>query len=312
MSLVQTTPPALEPLTLNEVTTHLRLDSSNVELAPGAPTAALAGDGVGLVDDGAHRYRLTFLTLDGETEGGTISAAVVVADKSVNGQVALTELPLGGSNVLARKLYRTMAGGADFFLLATIADNETTSYQDNIADAGLGVGCPTQNTTADPALIGLMVAAREVAEVWLNRTLITTQWRLTLDYFPRWPLDVIWLPRPNLISVESITYRNWIGAVQTLDVAVYSVDTASLPGRITRNYAQIFPPTLPQHNAVTVDFTAGYGATRDKIPQAIKQGMLLFIGELYENPESLNIGNIVNELPALKRLWYPYRFQEIH
>lgn len=312
MSLIQTVPPSIEPLTLNEVTTHLRLDSSNVESAPGAPTAALAGDGLGLVDDGAHRYRLTFVTVDGETEGGTSSAPVVVVDKNINGQVALTDLPLGGSSVLARKLYRTMANATEFFLVATIADNETTTYQDNTPDAQLGVGCPSVNTTSDPQLSALITTAREVAELWLNRALITSQWRLTLDHFPHWPCDEIRLPRPNLLSVESVKYRDWIGSEQTLSTDVYSVDTASLPGRITRNYAQIFPPTLPQKNAVTVDFTAGYGVTRASVPQAIKQGMLLLIGELYENPESLNVGNIVNELPALKRLWYLHRFQEIH
>lgn len=311
MNLVRTSQPASELLTLNEVTTHLRLDSSNVELAPGAPTIALAGVGAGLVNDGVHRYRLTFVTQDGETEGGTISAPVVVADHTANGQVRLTDLPLGAGNIISRKLYRTMANGADYFLAATIADNTVTTVVDNVADVALGVGCPTLNSTVDPQLSALIVVAREVAEGWLNRSLLTTTWRLTLDRFPCWPDDIIRLPRPNLISVEDITYLDWSGGVQTLDPTLYSVDTGSLPGRITRNYARVFPPTLPQHNAVTIDYTAGYGATRDLVPQSIRHGMLLLIGELYENRESLNVGNIVNELPALKRLWWLHRYQEM-
>lgn len=311
MNLVRTSQPTSEPLTLNEVTTHLRLDSSNVELAPGAPTVALAGVGAGLVNDGVHRYRLTFVTQDGETEGGTISAPVTIVDHTINGQVQLSDLPLGAGNVVSRKLYRTMANGADYFLVATIADNTATTFRDNIADVALGVGAPTLNSTVDPQLSALIVVAREVAEEWLNRSLLTCTWRLTIDHFPCWPNDVILLPRPNLISVEDITYLDWSGSIVTLDPIVYSVDIGSLPGRITRNYAHIFPPTLPQRNAISIDFTAGYGATRDKIPQSIRHGMLLLIGELYENRESLNVGNIVNEMPALKRLWWLHRYQEM-
>ena len=42
----------------------------------------------------------------------------------------------------SRKLYRTAAGGSQHKLVATIADNLTTTYVDNIADGALGVDCP--------------------------------------------------------------------------------------------------------------------------------------------------------------------------
>ena len=45
----------------------------------------------------------------------------------------------GGTASLAtsRKIYRTKAGGATYYLLTTIADNSTTIYTDNTADVSL-------------------------------------------------------------------------------------------------------------------------------------------------------------------------------
>ncbi len=47
--------------------------------------------------------------------------------------------------VASRRLYRTEAGGTSFKRVATISDNTTTTYDDNIADGSLGVAAPTDN-----------------------------------------------------------------------------------------------------------------------------------------------------------------------
>src|SRR5688572_46410 len=114
MTIVVFSAPATEPLTVDEVKKHLRIDAGMQEPAPGALTAAMVSPAAaGIVDNGAHRYRVTFVTPDGETDGGTVSSVVTVADKAVNGRVSLTDIPVGGASVTARKLYRTAAGGSD-------------------------------------------------------------------------------------------------------------------------------------------------------------------------------------------------------
>jgi hypothetical protein len=183
MSLRIVTPPATEPLSIADVEAHCRIDSDNTEPAPGKATATLSGV-AGNVDNGAHRYACTFVTADGETEGGVVSDAVTISDNTVSGRVNLTAIPLGGAAVTSRKIYRTAAGGSAYMLLATLADNTTTTYGDNIADSSLGAGMPTSNTTSDPLLTQMIVAAREMCEEFLRRALITQTWKMTLDRFP--------------------------------------------------------------------------------------------------------------------------------
>ncbi|MDO8313069.1 MAG: hypothetical protein Q7T25_14135 [Sideroxyarcus sp.] len=288
---------ATEPVTVAEVMAHCHLDASNQEPAPGVITAALAGTPIaGNVTAGAHRYLATFVTADGETQAGTVSAAVTVADAAVNGKVSLTAIPLGGSLVTSRKLYRTAAGGTAYLLLATIADNTTTTYTDNIADASLGAGAPTTNTTSDPLLNVLIASARATAEQYLHRYLVAQ----TLDaYFDAFPMKAPYeFVLPPLATVTSITYVDEDGASQTLAASGYSVDAKSKPARISLAYDESWPDTRVQNNAVTIRFVAGYGAAA-AVPQCVKQWMMLRIKTAWENREALVVGTSgMVELPS--------------
>ncbi|MBI3936772.1 MAG: hypothetical protein HY323_07325 [Betaproteobacteria bacterium] len=312
MPLDLVTAPATEPLTLAEVRTHLKIDGTNAEPAPTAPTAALAGAGAGNVDNGAHRYRVTFVTADGETEGGTVSDAVTVADKTVNGKVALTAIPVGGSAATSRRLWRNkIAAQNSFFLLATLADNTTTTYTDNTADASLGAGAPTTNTTGDPYLTALITTVRQRAEDLTNRALITQTWKLALNDFPDDSACQLWLPLPPLQSVTSIVYVDTAGDSQTWAASKYQVTTPAGPramhGGILPAYGEYWPSTREQMEAVIVTFVAGYGAA-GAVPQGIKQWMLLAIGDLYEHRQSVIVGAAVTEIKGtVEGLLDPFR-----
>lgn len=304
MGLVLTTAPAAEPVTIAEVMAHLRLDDSSQEPPPAAPSAALVSPAApGNVDNGAHRYLATFVTADGETQAGTASSAVTVADKTVNGKVLVSGIPLGGGAVTSRKLYRTLAGGSTYYLLATIADNSTTSYTDNIADASLGAGAPGTNTTGDPLLSALILAARQQAEHRTGRALIAQQWKLTLDYFP----NRIELPRPALVSVQTVKYLDTNGVQQTLDSGEYQVVTSELVGYVQPAYTKSWPAYREQPDAIEVNYTAGYGAA-SAVPQSIKAWMLMAISTMYSQREGIVAGTIVAEVPrdAFAGLLDPY------
>jgi uncharacterized phiE125 gp8 family phage protein len=303
MGLILTTAPAIEPLTIAEVSAQLRLGAGSQEPAPAAPTAALISPVVaGNVDNGAHRYRITFVTADGETDGGVVSSAVTVTDKAVNGKVSLTGIPLGGSSVTARKLYRTVAGGSTYLLLATLADNTTTVYTDNVADSSLGAGAPSVNTTVDPLLIALITAARRQAENLTGRVLITQAWTHTLDAFP---VAAINLPNPPLVSVASVKYINGDGTLTTIDAADYTVHTAGLHGLVVPAYGQSWPSSRAEPEAVRIEFTCGYG-TAAAVPQEIKQWMLVQIGHWYSNREASSVVKL-EPLPFVDGLLDAYR-----
>lgn len=280
--LVVVTPPATEPLSIAEVTAHCRIDETNQEPAPSAPTVALASPAAaGNVDNGAHRYLVTYVTADGETQAGIVSGVVTVADKTVNGKVTVSAIPLGGALVTARKLYRTAAGGSTYMLLATIANNTATTYTDNIADASLGAGAPTTNTTGDPLLNMLIQAARQHAETYLKRALITQTVDLHLDCFPCWQIKL-----PPLQSVTSITYFDTNGVEQTLAADQYLVDTTTQPARITPAFGLVWPVTQYRNNAVKIRFVAGYGAA-SAVPACVKNWMLVRVKTLWDQRDQL-------------------------
>lgn len=294
MTIVVYSAAATEPLTVAEVMAHCRIDAANQEPAPGVLTCALASPAIaGNVTAGAHRYRATFTTADGETEGGVASAVVTVADAAVNGKVALTAIPLGGTLVTGRKLWRTKAGGDIYYLLTTIADNTTTTYTDNTADAALGAGAPTTNTTNDPLLGMFISAARAHAETELHRYLVTQTLDAYFDEFPRYcnpRFQDRTIRLPPLQTVSAITYVDPDGTTQTLAADQYVVDANSQPARIGAAYGVSWPSTREQQNAVKVRFVAGYGAAAS-VPACIKNWMLLRIAALWENRAAMMLGN---------------------
>lgn len=293
MTYVVYSQPATEPVTIAEVMQHCRIDADNQEPAPGAITVAL-GSGVGNVDNGVHRYRCTFVTADGETDGGDISSPVTVADKSVNGKVSLSAIPLGGSFVTSRKIYRTAAGGSIYYLLATIADNTTTTYTDNIGDASLGAQVPSSNTTGDPLLNEFIKTARNDAEKYLKRYLITQTLDLYLDRFPEWEIKL-----PPLQQVTAITYVDQDGVTQTIDSADYVVDatsTASTPSRITPAYGKTWPTPRDQINAVKIRFVAGYGSA-SAVPSCVKTWIKYQVKTMYESRDLTTFSNGSPVLP---------------
>lgn len=96
----------------------------------------------GNVDIGNHRYYVTFVTALGETQFyfGPGNTGVSLTTSAGNQQVRLTIPVSSDYRVTSRRIYRSKVGGNywDAYLVATIANNVTTTYDDNIADSALG------------------------------------------------------------------------------------------------------------------------------------------------------------------------------
>lgn len=161
----------------------------------------------------------------------------------------------------------------------------------------------------DAYITSLIVAARQQAESITRRAFVTQTYKLTMDAFPCGP---IYLPRPPLQSVSSITYVDTAGVTQTWSASDYQVEATggpfAPPGRVAPAYGQSYPATRAVFGAVTITFVAGYGSQASDVPQAIRQAILLVLGHWYEHRELAVVGTSVVELPrSAEWLLSPYR-----
>jgi len=301
MTLRIITAPTVEPVTVAEVKQWSRIDASNQEVPPGAITVALSGAGAGNVDSGAHRYLATFVTADGETQAGAVSAAVTTTGG--DGKVSLSGIQLGGALVTARKLYRTAANGSTYLLLATLADNTTTVYADNIADVSLGAAAPSVNTTSDPMLTMLIKTARQVAENITGRGLITQTWEQVLDKFPEKEIEIGMMP---IQSITSVKYYDEAGALQTVNPTNYVLDVDTIPGWVLPAINVSWPSTMDIAQAVIIRFVSGYGNAGSSVPAEIRMWISAQVAAAYNNPDALMDGKYTC-LQFIDGLLYPYR-----
>jgi hypothetical protein len=115
--------------------THLNPTRVGSATAPAAPTAAAPSAG-GSVTSGTHLWACSFVTYGVESQLSPASTSQTTG--SGNNTVALSGIPTGPQGTTARKIYRTLAGAAGpFYLVATLADNTTTTYTDTTADTAL-------------------------------------------------------------------------------------------------------------------------------------------------------------------------------
>jgi len=137
------------------------------------------------------------------------------------------------------------------------------------------------DTNSDDLIDSLIESATYLIEQMVNRPLISRTYTLKMDCFP----SVIELSKVPCTAVSQITYLDSQGSSQTLATSVYRT---SLGGewqscRITRDYGQVWPATYPVVDAVTVSFTAGYGAAGSDVPEAIRQAILYQISSMFDS-----------------------------
>lgn len=146
--------------------------------------------------------------------------------------------------------------------------------------------CRIGDLSAEEAEVNLFISAvRERAESITRRVFITSKWRWTFARFPVGS-DGFAVPLPPLQSVDSISYVDVDGVVQTLDPSLYTVSNDAEPAVIFPLRGTSWPAVDPSPVSVTVEFTAGYGDAPGDVPARVKQWILLNVSNLYENRES--------------------------
>lgn len=132
----------------------------------------------------------------------------------------------------------------------------------------------------DSMIATFITTVRQMTEKYCNRALQTQTIRFFLD---EWNIKEISLPRPPLISVTSIVTLDEDDTETTYSSNNYFVNTTAEPGKvIIKNDVSVPINTDRDFAGYKITYTAGYGATRDYIPQAIKTAILLWCTAVYE------------------------------
>lgn len=166
--------------------------------------------------------------------------------------------------------------------------------------------CRVDGDEEDAILPVYISAATSTAEHRLGRSMMEQEWRVTLDAFPA----SIRLPRPEILSIESIAYWDAAGDPQTLDASLYELngDTLTL-------VAGAEPPQLwDGPGVVQINYKAGFKAgneatQRAAVPANIKAWLLLTVATMYANRESIVVGASVASIQDsfVDRLLDPFK-----
>lgn len=161
----------------------------------------------------------------------------------------------------------------------------------------------------DDSLLEIMiVAARERAEHELQRSVAQKTYELSLDEFPSGTIELPMapiVPGTSAMSITSVKYTDLAGAEQTLDPSAYLFDGYSHTPRLSP--VSGWPSAKVTMNAVRVRYVSG--VTPTEVPQSVRAWMLLQIGAMYENRESVAVGSgiAVADMPFAEHLLDAYR-----
>lgn len=117
--------------------------------------------------------------------------------------------------------------------------------------------------------------ATALVEDYTGRSLVTKTFALTLSSWPD-KSRVLELRRSPLLAISSVKYYAEGASVQTtLSSAEYLAITGRLPGAIQFLDTLSFPALAVREDAVTVEFTAGYGTAASAMPAELRVAILM-------------------------------------
>lgn len=143
-----------------------------------------------------------------------------------------------------------------------------------------------------------IAAARQFYERRVGRQLMLATYDYFVDDFP--PGErFLEIPRPPLVSIVEIEYRDTDDVLQILAPAVYDLNSAREPGRVFLQVEQEWPDVgETKENAVRIRFTAGAATVAD-VPTDDRQAVLMLATHWLQNREPVMVGDDLEpfELP---------------
>jgi uncharacterized phiE125 gp8 family phage protein len=140
----------------------------------------------------------------------------------------------------------------------------------------------------------MLRAATSHVERWLGMALLEQTWDYYVDAFPDND-EYIQIPMPPLIEVTEFVSPVTSDSPEE-QFTGYSVDYSHYPARIYLPTAGVWPTVEESINAGRIRFRAGYENSED-VPSDIICAILLTLGNLYANRETVVIGSSAVEIP---------------
>lgn len=306
------TAPAIEPVSLSELKMHLRLDSGTLEdsitpvqsIVPGSHAIAADYSLIGSSADVLGYQTLVVLDAGACGTGGTVNVKIQESDDNITwtdwSGGAFTQVTEANDNAIQEKEY---TGGKRYVRVVSTVAVDACSF-------GVTIIKQSAESAEDDLLSALITTARQWAESFTRRAIITQTWKLYLDEWPG--LSHISLPFGTLQSITHCKYTDSTGIQNTFSSSYYSADTVSEPGRLVLNNDQSWPSgVLNTVNPIEVQFVCGYGDERTDVPSSIRTAIKMMAANWYENREPVASGLASYDpktLPlSVKSILYPYR-----
>jgi len=298
-----TTPPTDEPVTLQELKAHLKVNSGTL------------AESVDEVQSIAPDEQST--TVGYDLEGGSVEitsdTALVYVQSGTNGGGGTVDVKIQDSVDDI-----TFADWGAFDQITTANDNDTfeieyTGTKDYIrtvakvlvASCSFGTTVVQYSPTSgeDDLLGTILIAARRHVENVTGRQLMTATWDYSIQDWP--DSNRIKLPFGNLVSVSSVKWKDSDGDETTLTVTDdYLVETNSGEcGFVVLPYGISWPSgSLYPSNPITIQYVCGY-ASAALVPETL-QVAIKFSGQNFwrHGGESEDLNNLVKMLTNSYRL----------
>ncbi len=166
------------------------------------------------------------------------------------------------------------------------------------------------DSAGDDALIKSLVAAATAhldgrAGI-LGRAIVSQTWRLDVraPVSGCIPIDMV-----GVSSIASVKYLA-AGVEQTWTASEYRLGARGLRSFVEPGAGFSWPSADDQEDAYRVSFVAGWPEA--EVPAPIKAAILLMVGDLYENRETVAVGAAASSIPMIPtvdRLIAPYRIR---
>ena len=156
----------------------------------------------------------------------------------------------------------------------------------------------------DSLVSSLITAVRQNAEDYTGLAIAYATYEMRADTFEdvqislqTWPIN----------SITSVSYVDLDGTSKTLTTADYVLDEFCRPARLKAT------TVFPSAKEVTVRFTAGFTDGQSPnpypMPKSIESSMLLMLGNLYDNRESVSNTQSYERPMGATYLLNPYRIK---